>query len=54
MGPSDIALLCVLVVLLLFSAFFSSAETALKEKAGYEPGKDLELLLRKKIRKLLF
>ena len=29
MGPSDIALLCVLVVLLLFSAFFSSAETAL-------------------------
>ncbi len=29
MGPSDIALLCVLVVLLLLSAFFSSAETAL-------------------------
>ena len=29
MGPSDIALLCVLLILLLFSAFFSSAETAL-------------------------
>ena len=29
MGPSDIALLCILFVLLLFSAFFSSAETAL-------------------------
>lgn len=29
MGPSDIALLCVLIILLLFSAFFSSAETAL-------------------------
>ena len=29
MGPSDIALLCVLFVLLLLSAFFSSAETAL-------------------------
>ncbi len=29
MGPSDIALLCVLLVLLLCSAFFSSAETAL-------------------------
>lgn len=29
MGPSDIALLCVLVILLLLSAFFSSAETAL-------------------------
>ncbi len=29
MGPSDIALLCVLIVLLLLSAFFSSAETAL-------------------------
>lgn len=29
MGPSDIALLCVLVFLLLCSAFFSSAETAL-------------------------
>lgn len=29
MGPSDIALLCILLILLLFSAFFSSAETAL-------------------------
>lgn len=29
MGPSDIALLCVLVIFLLLSAFFSSAETAL-------------------------
>lgn len=29
MGPSDIALLCVLLILLFFSAFFSSAETAL-------------------------
>ena len=29
MGPSDIALLCVLLILLIFSAFFSSAETAL-------------------------
>ena len=29
MGPSDIVLLCILFVLLLFSAFFSSAETAL-------------------------
>lgn len=29
MGPSDIALLCVLVILILCSAFFSSAETAL-------------------------
>ncbi|MCR5737991.1 MAG: hemolysin family protein [Eubacterium sp.] len=29
MGPSDIALLCVLIVLLMLSAFFSSAETAL-------------------------
>jgi CBS domain containing-hemolysin-like protein len=29
MGPSDIALLCVLLILLLLSAFFSSAETAL-------------------------
>ena len=29
MGPSDIALLCILLVLLLLSAFFSSAETAL-------------------------
>lgn len=29
MGPSDIALLCILFILLLLSAFFSSAETAL-------------------------
>ena len=29
MGPSDIAMLCVLLVLILLSAFFSSAETAL-------------------------
>lgn len=29
MEPSDIALLCVLLILLIFSAFFSSAETAL-------------------------
>ncbi len=29
MGPSDIALLCILLILLLSSAFFSSAETAL-------------------------
>lgn len=29
MGPSDIALLCILLILLSFSAFFSSAETAL-------------------------
>ena len=29
MGPSDIAMLCVLLILLLLSAFFSSAETAL-------------------------
>lgn len=29
MGPSDIALLCVLFILLMLSAFFSSAETAL-------------------------
>ncbi len=29
MGPSDIAMLCVLIILLIFSAFFSSAETAL-------------------------
>lgn len=29
MGPSDIAMLCVLFVLILLSAFFSSAETAL-------------------------
>lgn len=29
MGPSDIALLCILIILLLLSAFFSSAETAL-------------------------
>lgn len=29
MGPSDIALLCILIILLFFSAFFSSAETAL-------------------------
>ena len=29
MGPSDIALLCVLLILLFFSAYFSSAETSL-------------------------
>lgn len=29
MGPSDIALLCVLLILLMLSAFFSSAETSL-------------------------
>lgn len=29
MGPSDIAMLCILIILLFMSAFFSSAETAL-------------------------